>query len=145
MLHAGDAEDLAMSPVHARGLIDLVPAGRSGCNCGRESNLSADYRSEMIRHTKTLLERWDGADARLLRLTQDHPCLSVLLTREGQPGNLVVSCTDPSHITSPVRFTASGLHVVVDNGSDGVVLLDATGDVRVLAHEVRCSENVQKP
>ena len=107
--------------------------------------MTTDYRDDQIRHSRTFLERWNGARARLLRVTDSHQHVDLLFTVEGREGNLVISCSGPSSICCDCSFAANGLVIQKADTDHEVVLRDQSGLLRIVAERIWCFENVKKP
>ncbi len=67
-----------------------------------------------MRHFPTLLGRWNGGHARLWNLTQSHPTLTILLTKEDSPGCLLIHCLSPNRIEAPRHWDDSDIQVEMD-------------------------------
>ena len=69
----------------------------------------------MMRHFPKRLARWRGAQARLWTLTSAHPTLTILLTKEGAPGGLMIFCGSPERIESPQHWASSDIQIEFDS------------------------------
>lgn len=102
-----------------------------------------DRREGMMRHFPTLLARWKGADARLWNLTQSHPTLTILLTKEDVPGCLIVSCGSPKRIESPRCWDDAEIRVEL--GQDMFNVIDDRAEMQICECSVEVKELERKP
>ncbi len=102
-----------------------------------------DRREDMMRHFPTLLARWKGANARLWNLTQSHPTLTILLTKEDAPGCLIVSCISPERIESPRYWDDAEIRVEL--AQNMFVVSDDRAEVRISECGVEVKELERKP
>lgn len=102
-----------------------------------------DRRVDIMRHFPKRLERWKGADARLWTLTSGHPVLTILLTRPGQKGCLLISCGSPTRIESPRHWSPSDIQIELDTNLFKVT--DRLASVLISECEVGISEQDTVP
>jgi hypothetical protein len=100
-------------------------------------------REDMMRHFPTLLARWRGADARLWNLTQSHPTLTILLTKDDTPGCLLVSCGSPIRIEASRYWNDADIHVEI--AQDMFNVIDERADMRIFECSVEVKELERKP
>jgi hypothetical protein len=105
------------------------------------------YFERIIKSAHTFLSRWEGASAELWELTSHHKSLRILIRREDQPGNLVLSCLDPIKIKGPVRWTICDLRVTLTalagSQEPGFCVADPSAGVEVLCGAIEVKENVK--
>ena len=102
-----------------------------------------DRRADMMRHFPKLLGRWKGAHARLWNLTESHPTLTILLTKDGAAGCLLISCVSPNRIEAPRHWDNSNIQVELD--SEMFRVIDESAQVRILDCGVAVREMEKKP
>jgi len=104
------------------------------------------YFEKTIKSSATFLGRWQGSRAEMRELTVSHKSLRLVLTRDDQPGNLVLSCLDPSWIQGPIRWSDSKISVLrapmPDTGEAGFLVADTFADMKILCPALEISENV---
>jgi hypothetical protein len=71
----------------------------------------SDFAERQIYRTKSMIERWNGADAELRELTVSIKTLTLLLYKANAEGNLVISCFDPHEIRAPIRWKNCAIEV----------------------------------
>ena len=93
-----------------------------------------------------MLGRWQNARAQLRELTVSHKSLIILLTHDGQGGNLVLSCVDPFSIKARITWENSELTVSstqLPDLSEGFLVCDRRADVEILCNSIEIRENVR--
>jgi hypothetical protein len=100
-----------------------------------------------IRRTEKMLARWRGKPARVQEPHQIQvPCVHAVVS-DGEPGkNLLIACIDPQSIAGPREWSNS--HIVLrpatlDDGSEGVALIDEAHGVHVVSGTFEVKENVK--
>ncbi len=94
-----------------------------------------DPRSHVAHHERllarfgTFMAHWDGAHALLHQLTVSIKSLTVVLTRPGQDGNLVISCLGSVRIEASVAWASA--HLTLTHAGDSFFLEDAGAHVRI--------------
>ena len=101
-----------------------------------------DRTQDILRHFPTLLQRWEGAIARLCELTCSHQTLTIRLEQNGRNGNLQIACIEPIFIHSPTDWCDAKITVLPSN--NGFVVVDEAAGVRIETHHVEIAEN-RKP
>jgi hypothetical protein len=105
------------------------------------------FFEKTLKASATFLARWRGASAELWQLTRSHRTLTIVLRREGSPGNLVIVCMDPSRIHGPVRWKDADIVIsrspVPDDERDGFLLVDRAADVEIVTGSLEVRENVK--
>jgi hypothetical protein len=99
-----------------------------------------------IQKNRKMLERWAGANARLVELTSSHTQLSILLTAVDRPGNLLLCCF-PIHICAPISWVDAHLQMDIrplEDGTYGVRIYDIGAKVEIVADEFQISENIKR-
>ena len=83
----------------------------------------------MSRGDETLLRRWDGARAEILRYGAGHQELEIRLFRDGQPGQLRVGCGACLHICGPTQWHDAQIYMAKEG--DIWLVKDRTSDLTV--------------
>jgi hypothetical protein len=102
-------------------------------------------QSNIRRHLK-MLNRWQGANARLRELTSGHQSLRVELTQLERSGNLLISCISPIYIEGPTYWSNSMIEIspaILEDGTEGIMLRDLSANVKILAETFEVAENVR--
>jgi hypothetical protein len=102
------------------------------------------YVEKLLKSCSTFLARWKDADALLWELTSSHKSLTIVLTRAGSHGNLVLACLGPVWLHGPVRWERSDLSVSearLPDGGDGFRVSDRGSQVEILCEAVEIAEN----
>ncbi len=107
--------------------------------------MTEDRRDEVLRHFPTLLARWRGVSARLWELTKSHPTLRITLCEDGRSGSLEIACLDPEHISAPLRWEDSDIHVEKAAGDGLFDVVDERARVRISSCGVEIAEFDKKP
>ena len=100
-----------------------------------------------IARSETMLARWRGRPARMHSLDKLAVKSLVVVVPGDQPGkNLYVACLDPFFISGPVEWQNS--HIVLrpcklENGEEGVELVDERNGVRIVSYTFELKENVK--
>jgi len=102
-----------------------------------------DRRDDMMRHFPTILARWKGGDVQLWSLTTSHPTLVLLVTKDDEPGCLLIHCAMPERIEAPRRWTGCDFCVV--KADDMFDLVDRTGNARICDCGISLAEHPTKP
>jgi hypothetical protein len=104
------------------------------------------YFEKLLKSSATFLGRWQGSGAEMRELTASHKSLRLVLARDDKPGNLVLSCLDPSWIQGPVRWSDSKISVsratMPDTGEAGFLVADNLANMKILCPALEISENV---
>lgn len=83
----------------------------------------------------------------MLELTTSHRSLRILVGGEEAPvENLLISLLGPRYICGPTSWEGSDICLMVtqlDSGEEGIVLIDAENEVRVVADTFEVAENVK--
>ncbi len=98
-----------------------------------------DSRFTILRHFPTLLDRWRGADAQLIELTDSHRTLRLFLQFPNQSGYLLIACIEPLHIEAPITWSNAHISITVDD-ADGYFVLDTLARVRIRTGGVEVKE-----
>ena len=100
-----------------------------------------------IRHSEKMLARWRGKPARVQGPHQVQVrCVDVIVSG-GEPGrNLLIACIDPQSVSGPREWNNS--HIILrpamlDDGEEGVEVVDATNGVRIMSGTFEVKENVK--
>lgn len=104
------------------------------------------YLKTLISKNSTILERWTGGQARMLELTRSHATLTVVVDGEEYGRNLVLACLEPKYVCGPVSWSDSAIELKVtrlDDGSDGIAVIDDKNGVRITAESIEIKENVK--
>jgi hypothetical protein len=96
--------------------------------------------ADRLRHFPTLLARWRGGRARFWSYSVSHNLFTILIERNGIPGNLEISCS-ADHIVGPVSWENSDIEISHEPGV-GYVIRDRAAGVQVMADIVSLTENV---
>lgn len=97
-----------------------------------------DRRTDIMRHFPRRLTRWRGSHARLWSLTSSHPTLTILLTKDGVTGGLMIVCTGPERIEAPRSWENSDIQVELDTRS--LRLVDRGANVLISECSVELKE-----
>jgi hypothetical protein len=104
------------------------------------------YFEKILKSSATFLGRWQGSRAEMRELTVSHKSLRLVLTRDDQPGNLVLSCLDPSWIQGPIRWSDAKISVtgatMPDTGEAGFLVTDNLANMKILCPSMEIRENV---
>jgi hypothetical protein len=107
--------------------------------------MDRDWRDDVIRHSRKLLARWDGANARLVEVTLSVQTLQLLLTQPNREGNLRIGCAGPVSIQMDTEFVARDLRIEKHSDPRFLVLTDVDGSLRIVCEgTIWCRENVKK-
>jgi hypothetical protein len=83
----------------------------------------------MSKGDETLLRRWDGAQAEMFRYGASHQELTIRLFRDGQRGQLWVSCGACLHICGPTEWNDA--HIDIAKERDIWMISDKKSDVTI--------------
>ena len=101
------------------------------------------YVEKTLRSAHTFLSRWNGASAEMWKLTSAHRALDIVIRRDYEGRNLVISCLDPITIKGPVRWQECRLRVstttLANTGETGFLVLDEKADGYMLLRLMRSS------
>lgn len=105
------------------------------------------FFDKTLKASTTFLARWRGASAELWQLTSSHKTLTIVLCREGSPGNLVIACLDPLRLRGPIRWTDADIVIsrcpVPEDERDGFLIVDRAAEVEIVTGSLEVSENVK--
>jgi hypothetical protein len=103
------------------------------------------HTEKTLKSARTFFARWRDARARMRELTVSHRTLSILLTRDGEPGNLLIACLDPTFMRGPLDW--SDAHIEIEHldtpQSPGFRVFDRNAGMEVLGCQVGVYENVK--
>ncbi|UCG17239.1 MAG: hypothetical protein JSV19_04250 [Phycisphaerales bacterium] len=110
-------------------------------------NLMSQYLEKTLKSARTFLSRWNGTNAEMWELTTSHKALDVVIRRNYDSGNLVISCLDPVTIKGPVRWKECQLRVSTttldETGENGFSVADERAGFEVVCRGLEVAENVK--
>lgn len=101
------------------------------------------WAEDVLKSSRTRLARWQGATASMWALTLSLKSITLLLTKHGREGNLVLSGW-PVRIRGPVRWNEADISLAsvrLPDGSEGFAITDARAGVEILCEGLETSEN----
>ena len=100
-----------------------------------------------ISRCEKMLARWRGKPARVHAPHETQvPCVDAIVFGDEPGKNLLVACIDPRSVAGPREWGNSHIilrPVTLDNGEEGVELLDEANEVRIVSGTFEVKENVK--
>jgi hypothetical protein len=100
-----------------------------------------------IARSEKMLTRWRGRTAKMHSLTKlAVKSLDVVVPGDVAGKNLFIACIDPVFICGPVEWTKSRIMLrpyTLEDGEEGVELIDEASGVRIVSHTFEAKENVK--
>ncbi len=107
----------------------------------------SQYYEEQIAKTLEMVRRWHGRNAKLLRLTESHATLDILVFEDGQTMmtcNLLISCLEPHTIVAPVNWENNSISIVPSSlEGANIAIIDQSANVEIYAGSFEVRENVK--
>jgi hypothetical protein len=105
------------------------------------------FIDDKIRRSEKMLARWRGESACISdRHPMQVPSIRVIVSAGEPCKNLLISCIDPQSISGPREWGNSHIilrPITLDDGSEGVELLDEANGVRIVSGTFEVKENVK--
>lgn len=107
---------------------------------------SEERHRDKLRHFPKMLERWQGARAKLWSYSVSHKVLTLRVERAGVRGNLHIGCADLSYLRAPEHW--DNCHIDIDLVDDdsrfpNFVVRDRDADVEIVCGVAEIAENVK--
>ncbi len=100
-----------------------------------------------VRRSEKMLARWRGKPARVRGPYQIQvPCVDAIVSAGEPDRNLLIACIDPQSVSGPREWSDSHIilrPVKLDDGSEGVEILDEANGVRIVSAMFEVKENVK--